>query len=272
MAFSPYYLFSNIAASMDATLPNSLAQFLFSNIPGSLVSLTRGAASGRTGGGNVGGRVFATPGGVPYVDLSFSPPHSSSDNVAHGSTWGSVARSAASAAASTSRGAAEAHRARNINGNAGQQHQMCLHHPDMFGLSSGLPQHPMGGRRSGTTLLSNNNIEVVDNSDEESDADVEEVNMFIQHVRSMANRAGATATSARSFHHGPSGAIRTHGPPPFIPGSGVSYGFVSGSLPPRSYAINDHEEDAGATADNALEILDSDDDDDVIEILMRAQS
>lgn len=263
---------------MDSNLPNSLAQFFFSNIPGSLVSLARGTTPGRGAAGNVGGRVLATAGGVPYMDLTFSPPPSSGENARHGSARSATAASA-SAVAGSVQGALEPHRIRNINENGGQQNQMLFRRPNL--LSPNGPRSRLrsssGSRREGLTSSSNNNrngIEIVD-SDAESDADVEEVNMFIQHVRSIANR-GASVSSPQSFHiRPPSGQVRTHGQMISMPGgTSLTYGFVHGSTAPRSYAINDHEQDAGATAENALEILDSDDDDDddVIEILMRAQA
>ena len=218
-------------------------------------SLARGSTSGRSAGG--GARVYATANGVPFVDLSFSPPHSGSDGRSvSGAAWSNVARPAGAAAsvAAASRGA-EAQR-----GRGGQ----LFTQPETFWLNGG-PVRPGSSRRGGTS-----NVEII-NSDGESDADVEEVNMFIQHVRSIANRAGAAA-AGRGYHSPPGQVHHAH---MFMGVPGFAYGIAAtgpGMMPARSYAVNDNEIDAGATADNALEILDSEDEDEVIEIVMRAQS
>ncbi len=154
------------------------------------------------------------------------------------------------------------HRVHNFEGNGGGlQNHMTFRHPDFF-----LPNGPRNRLRSSRRLVG----PVVIDSDAESDEDVEEMSMFIRHFRSMANR-DALASSAQSFYAGPPAEqVRTRGPMNNV--SSLSYGIASRSTPPRSYATNVHERGAGATADTALEILDSDDDDDVIEILMRAQA
>lgn len=239
--------------------PESVAQFIFSSIPARnrIVSLTRGSASSRPVVGSGGARVFSTAGSAPFTDLTISPTQTSTNNATQqGSTRPS---STASAAASSVQGALEVRRVRNFDGSGGGlQNQMMFRHTDFFD-PNGPPNRLRSSRRP-----------VVIDSDAESDADVEEVNMFIQHIRSIANR-DAVASSAQSFHAGPPReSVRTHAPMNNVPT--LSYGMTSRSTPPRSYAINVHERDAGATADNALEILDSDDDDDVIEILMRAQA
>lgn len=267
--------FQGLLASMDGALPNSLAQFIFNSIPGgSLVSVSRGPGHGRSGAGSGGTRVFAATGAVPFVDLSFSPTLSLEEGVARGSNWGGASRSAAAAAAYP--GVAEGHRVRSSSNNIGQQQQQQMpRHSDMIlNASHGTFGSIRTTRRSESMQampsLSNNNINnifTVDTSDEESEADVEEVNMFIQHVRSIANRSSASSARDDFFVDIPydpnRGQVRSM-PMDMLQGEG--------STPPRSYAINDHEVDAGATAENALEIVDSDSDDDVVEILMRTPS
>lgn len=263
----------NNAASMDGALPNSLAQFIFNSIPGgSLVSVSRGPGPGRSSAGSGGTRVFTATGAVPFVDLSFSP--TLEEGVARGSNWGGVSRSAAAAAAYP--GVADGHRVRSSSNNTGQQQQQPMpRHSDMIlNASHGTFGSIRTTRRSGAMQampsLSNNNINnifTVDTSDEESEADVEEVNMFIQHVRSIANRSSASSDRDDIFVDMPYDPNR--GQVQSLP---IDMLQEEGSTPPRSYAINDHEVDAGATAENALEIVDSDSDDDVVEILMRTPS
>jgi hypothetical protein len=240
--------------------PDSVAQFIFSSIPtrnrAGIVSLTRGAAPSRPVVGSGSARVFSVAGSDPFTDLTMSPTQSSTNNATQqGSTRPA---STASAAAGSVQGALEVHRVRNIEGNGGPQNQMTFRHPDFF-LPNGLRNR----------LRSHRRLVVID-SDAESDEDVEDMGMIIRQYRSMASLDPLVSSAQSLYAVPPAEQVRPMNNVRNV--SSLSYGPASMSTPPRSYAINVHERDAGATADTALEILDSDDDDDVIEILMRAQA
>jgi len=100
-----------------------------------------------------------------------------------------------------------------------------LVHPETYGNAA------MGGIRRMPRLQDLNNSDVLEN--ENDDDSVEDHGSFVQRVRNLSRERAAVL---QRYHY-----------------------ETGGNLPARSYALNSHEEDAGESADTALEIEDSSD-------------
>jgi hypothetical protein len=210
----------------SGALPQSLAHFIFSNIPGGLINgLARGSVGAPPphGAPRSGAAAPAAGGPVWYY------PHNASTLASRGPA---TAR-AASARAGASSGTLPS--STTFRFRAGGSHDPLLHQLDSFNLMGG----PAGGGGSSHSFL---------DDELQGDSDFEDLQ------------------SSHSSHHVMPPWIN-----PFY-STGVSRGArASGvtSMPPaRSYAANHNEVNAGSSAANALEIVDSDDEDEIIEMVV----